>query len=98
MAQTNRISKASDEQLEALVERIPPGTVGRLAALQELSYRRRGAAEDRKGIIWISLGLLISILLGAWLLLDLPAYPPAKTPPTEPPPSPVAPANPSALP
>src|SRR5215470_1284159 len=98
MAQPNRLSKASDEQLETMVEKTPPGTVGRLAILQELSDRRRGAAEDRRGILWISLGLLISLVLAAWLLLEFPAYPPAKTPPTEPPPSPVAPANPSTLP
>jgi hypothetical protein len=69
MAQTNRLSKASDEQHETMVEKHPLGTVGRLAVLQELSNRRRGAAEDRKGILWISLGLLITVLLAAWLLL-----------------------------
>jgi len=94
MAQPNRLSKASDEQLETMVEKTPPGTVGRLAILQELSNRRRGAAEDRKGILWISLGLLISVLLAAWLLLEFPAYPPAKTPPAGVPPSRTAPAYP----
>ena len=98
MAQTNRLSKASDEQLETMVDKNKPGTAGRLAILQELSNRRRGAAEDRKGILWISLGLLISVLLAAWLLLEFPAYPPAKTPPTGPPPSRTAPANPSTVP
>lgn len=94
MAQTNRLSKASDEQLETMVEKTSPGRVGRLAVLQELSNRRRETAEDRKGILWISLGLLISVLLAAWLLLDFPAYPPAKTPPTGSPPSRTAPAYP----
>lgn len=69
MAHTNRLSKAFDEQHEPIVEKHPLGTVGGLAVLQELSNRRRGAAEDRKEILWISLGLLIAVLLAAWLLL-----------------------------
>jgi len=69
MAHTTRLSKPSDEQLETMVEKHPLGIVGRMAVLQELSNRRRGAAEDRKGILWISLGLLITVLLAAWLLL-----------------------------
>jgi len=70
MAHTNRLSKASDEQQhETMVEKHPLGTVGRLAVLQELSNPRRGAAEDRKGILWISLGLLIAVLFAAWLIL-----------------------------
>jgi hypothetical protein len=98
MAKTNRVRKASDEQLEALIDKNPPGTVVRQAALEELLFRRRGSPEDRRAVWWISLAVLVCILLAAWFLFQDTRFPPAKPPISELPPSPVAPANPSTLP